>query len=275
MKKPAREFLFWRFGVCAVVLGFFIFFSSRDTLADIAWHRYSKPALALWLVRNDSKILGELGNYYFGGTIGNSEYDIKRAEQAYRRAVAADPKIFWGHYQLSRIHFIKGNFEEALREANEELKANPENLRALYVRGLIYGYRKYMGDLERAENDFYRFTEWAPTEWAGYNDLIWVLLKQEKYMGALAASHKAFAGAHDAETNPWLWNSRGLAELNLGMKKEAILSFSKAVTTASELTGLDWKRAYPGNNPASASEGMEIFRKTLYGNLGLAENLKL
>ncbi len=161
---------------------------------------------------------------------------------------------------------------EALREINEELKANPENLRSLYVRGLIYGYRKYSGDLLRAEDDFRRFTEWAPTEWAGHNDLIWVLLKQKKYKEALEGSEEAFKKAYEAETNPWLWNGKGLAELNLNIKKEAINSFTQALKSAEKLTVPDWKLAYPGNDPDHYPEGMSNFRKTINDNLSLAEN---
>lgn len=275
MKKNAHKLFFWRFGFCAVVIGLFIFLSLGDTLANLVWHKYGKPSLALRLARKDGKLLSELGNYYFGGMAENREYNIAKAEQAYRRAVSIDPKVFLGHYQLARINFLKGNFIEALQEINEELRINPENLRSLYIRGLIYGYRKYSGDLGRAEADFSSFIEWAPTEWAGYNDLMWILLKEKKYRETLDVSRKAFELAHEAKDNPWLWNSKGLAELNLKMKKEAIFSFNTAIETAKKLTENNWRKAYPGNDPISASAGLESFRQALKTNLALAENLKL
>lgn len=274
MKKHASEFLFWRFGVCAVILGFFIFISARDTLADLAWQKFGRPDLALILVRKNADLAMLLGNYYFGETLGKSEYDLEKAKRAFVKAVAASPGILWGHYQIARIHFVRREFMEALREINEELKANPENLRSLYVRGLIYGYRKYSGDLLRAEDDFRRFTEWAPTEWAGHNDLIWVLLKQQKYQEALEASRIAFIRARGAETNPWLWSGKGLALLNLEMKKESVRSFEKALETSETLSESDWVKAYPGNNPASAPEGLGSFKKALRDNLASAENIK-
>src|SRR3990172_10167699 len=122
----------------------------------------------------DAGFLMRQGNFYFNG----GAYDLEKAERAFQRAVRIEPGILWGHYQLARIYFVKGNFDKAIEEINKELEANPENLRSLYVRGLIYGYRNQFGDLELVENDFRRFTYWAPSEWAGYNDLAWILSKE-------------------------------------------------------------------------------------------------
>ena len=60
----------------------------------------------------------QIGNYHFGG----GAYDLAVAERAYRRAVAIDPKVLWGHYQIARIIFVKGDFEGAL---NEFIMAHP------------------------------------------------------------------------------------------------------------------------------------------------------
>src|SRR3989338_315442 len=133
--------------ISIVAIVFFVFF---------AWERI------------DPKLEMQTGNYYFNG----GAYDLEKAEEAFKRALRADPKILWGHYQLARIYFVKGEKEKALKEINKELEANPANLRSLYVRGLINGYS---GDLKNAEEDFRRFTLWAPKEWAGYNDLAWIL----------------------------------------------------------------------------------------------------
>lgn len=220
-------------------------------------------------ITENAEVAFAIGNYFFNG----GGYDLARAEQAYRRAVEIDPKIFRGHYQLARIYFVRGSFPEALKEINEELDVNPDNLRSLYIRGLIYGYRNHPGDLERAEEDFRRFTEWAPTEWAGHNDLAWVLLKQKKYKEAIGALETAFEKISATEINPWLWNNKGLAELNLRMKDEAVRSLKMAVGAADKLSEFGWKRAYPGNDPRSVERGLSTFKKTLQRNLQLAENL--
>ena len=119
-----------------------------------------------------------------------------------------------GHYQLARIAFVRSDFDTALREINAELAANPENLRSLYVRGLIYGYRGLLGDLALAESDFTRFTEWAPSEWAGYNDLAWILAKEGKYQEIETVMARALKNVPGGTENPWLWNMLGVARLN-------------------------------------------------------------
>ena len=211
----------------------------------------------------DAGFLMRQGNYYFNG----GAYDLEKAEAAFQRAVRIEPGILWGHYQLARIYFVKGNFDKAIEEINKELEANPENLRSLYVRGLIYGYRNQAGDLEKAEADFFRFTKWAPKEWAGYNDLAWVLSKQGKYKEAKEAISAAFREIRESESNPWFWNALGVAELNLKKYGAAKTSFKKAKTLAENLTLADWRRAYPGNNPASAEEGLSAFVAAIEENL--------
>lgn len=214
-------------------------------------------------LNRDVSLAMQIGNYYFGG----GAYDLNAAEKAYKNAVAIDPKILWGHYQLARIYFVKGDKNKALEEINNELVANPENLRSLYVRGLIYGYRNLPGDLEKAAEDFEHFTNWAPKEWAGYNDLAWILSKLTKYKEAKDAAQKGIQEALGGKENPWLWNSLGVAQLNLGGYKDAGESFSKAKNLALKLTVSDWRKAYPGNSPDQANNGLLVFRQAIEENL--------
>ena len=269
----------WEIIVIVFAILFFGFLFSRDSLARLAWQKYGRADLAITLDRTDAGLAMLIGNRYFG----NGAYDLKIAERAYRKAVKINPKILWGHYQLARILFVnpvtassngvKGNYDGAIAEINKELETNPENLRSLYVRGLIYGYRNQTGDLERAADDFRRFTAWAPSEWAGYNDLAWILSKNGKYKEAKEATVRAFQNAEGAGENPWLWNSQGVAELNLGEYKNAIKSFEKAKMLAEKLALEDWRKSYPGNDPASAGAGLNQFKETLDKNLKRAEAL--
>ena len=200
------------------------------------------------------------GNFYFNG----GAYDLEKAERAFQRAVGIEPGILWGHYQLARIYFVKEDSAKALGEINKELEANPENLRSLYVRGLIYGFGK---NFTEAEEDFWRFTLWAPKEWAGYNDLAWILAKDWKYAEAESVIKKAFREISGGDKNPWLWNSLGVAELNLQEFKNAEKSFTKAGIFAEKLTLGDWRKAYPGNNPIEAERGLSAFKKAIEDNL--------
>lgn len=256
-----------------LVLSMLSFFAYGDSLARMAAYKYGNRDMALWLNRRDAKLAMFLGNYYFGQTLGKSEYDLTKAKRAFKKAVKITPGILWGHYQLARIAFAESDFTEALREINEELRFNPENLRSLYVRGLIYGYQ---GDLEKAETDFSRFIAWAPMEWGGYNDLSWILSKRGKDAEAEKVIQQALRKVPDAEKNPWLWNSLGVAQLNLNDYNNAVTSFNKAQTLAENITNRDWRLAYPGNEPNSAADGLLAFRNAIEKNLlhARAQNAK-
>jgi len=84
----------------------------------------------------------------------------------------------------------------------------------------------------------------------------------------------AFENVPSGKENPWLWNSLGVAELNLKKYPSAADSFKKAKELAEKLTINDWARAYPGNNPASAEEGLSAFIAAIEENLRRAENKK-
>lgn len=232
-----------------------------NAIAETAWRQFRMPQAAFYLPHHNAALAAEIGNYYFG--VGR--YDLARVDQAYRKAVSIDPNILWGHYQLARVLFMRGEHDIALVEINHELETNPENLRSLYVRGLIRAYR---GDLAAAEEDFQNFTRWAPKEWAGYNDLAWMLSKQDKNSEAKAALTIAFREVPDADTNPWLWNALGVAELNLkDYRRGATVAFKRAQELARGLGEAEWRAAYPGNNPAEAASGLQAFRDAIAENL--------
>lgn len=260
----------WHFWVSIAAIILFGFIISRDFLARLAWQKYRSANLAIFLNRGDADLAMKIGNYYFNG----GAYDLAKSEAVFKKAVKVNPKILWGHYQLARIYFIKGDFNKATEEINKELEFNPENLRSLYVRGLIYGYQNQAGDLAKSEADFRRFTEWAPKEWAGYNDLAWIQSKREKYEEAEKTINLALKEALDGENNPWLWNALGVAELNLKKYSDAADSFKKAKNLAEKLDLRRWRRSYPGNNPASAEEGLSAFISAIEENLRRAESKK-
>ena len=245
------------------------------TAARYAWREWRMPSLAIALDREDAPLAMEIGNRYFGAVIfgtGAAHYDPALAARAFRRALLIQPGILWGHYSLARIAFAQGNFETAFEEINAELAANSENLRSLYVRGLIYGFRDAPGDLALAEADFRRFTTWTPTEWAGYNDLAWILAKERKYSDVKKVMELAFVHVPEGKQNPWLWNELGVARLALGERASARAAFEQASHYAATLTEADWRRAYSGNAPTSAQTGLGAFRAGIAKNLAKASH---
>lgn len=244
------------------------------TAARYLWRTWHAPRLALLLDTGDARLAMEIGDNYFGSIVlGRAEqrFDPDLAAWAFDRALAIEPGIPFGHYQLSRIAFIEGHFAAAEREIDAELAANPSNLRSLYVRGLIEGYRRKAGDLARAEADFARFIDYAPGEWAGYNDLSWILIDERKYGEADALLARAFAAVPRASGNPWLWNELGVARLDGGDRAGAVSAFKSALAGAERLAPRDWRAAYSGDDPAGDIGGLDAFVAGIRRNLAAAE----
>lgn len=250
----------WHIYVSILAVFLFGFLFAGDTLAKYAWEEGRMANLALVLNRSDAKLAMELGNYYFNG----GAYDLERAEDSYKKAISIDPKTLRANYELARIYFVKAEDQRAIEHINKEIELNPQSLRSLYVRGLIYGST---GRLAEAEEDFRRFVEWSPSEWAGYNDLAWVLAKQRKYKEAEAVLEEALQKVSGAGENPWLWNSLGVSELNQDKLSEARKSFENARDAVGKLTLRDWQAAYPGNNPIESEKAFSDFKKAIEENI--------
>lgn len=260
----------WHLVFSVIFITFLGFLLAQDFLALIFWQKYHQPAVTLILVQQDASLAMKLGNYFFGG----GTYDLDKAETAYKKATRANPNILWGHYELARIYFIRSDFGRALEEINTELAANPENLRSLYVRGLIYGYQNYPGDLDRAEADFRQFIEWTPREWGGYNDHAWVLSRLGRFEDARDVILDSFNKVASSEANPWLWNALGVAYLNLEEFSSAKEAFLNAKRHAGSLTLDGWREAYPGNKKESATEGLRSFRAAIEENIGRSDHVE-
>src|SRR3989344_2372886 len=234
-----------------------------DKIALFAWDRFHTASIALLLNRTNADLGLGIGQYHFGGP----EYDPKIALAASPQANAIGGDSICGHYNVGRILFVEGRLDEARAEMNAERAYHPANRRALYMLGLINAYG---GQLAEAEKNFREFVAWAPSEWAGYNDLAWVLAQEEKYDEARAILEEALAVVPDAEKNPWLWNNLGVQNLNLRRFSEARAQFLKAKGYAADLTEKDWRSAYPGNDPVHAKEGISAFRQAIEKNLAAA-----
>ncbi len=209
------------------------------------------------------------GRYYFNG----GAYDLKKAERWYRAVLWFSSSMPLAHYQLSRIYFVEGRMEEALREVNKELKLRPMFGRAYYMRGLIDGYAK---NLDAAEADFKKILELGKldeyaesldaTGWAVYNDLSWVQFQRGEYGAVEKTARK---GLEEYPHNPWLLNSLGLGLMNLKKTKEAKTIFDEALIQAEKLTAENVQRAYPGNDPQGAKEKRQTIIQQIRFNQAL------
>jgi tetratricopeptide (TPR) repeat protein len=189
------------------------------------------------------------------------EYDIVRAEQLLRKAYELDPAHPNLNHQLARIAFLKGHFDVALMYVNTELEVVPDpSPSSYYMRGLIRGF---MGDFAGAAADYEAYLRIDPKNWAGINDYAWVLLKANRPLDALVALDW---GLIDWPENPWLLNSKATAHFELGQLDAAHEAVVRAETAVAIVTEADWLKAYPGNDPLIAAEGLSQFRQAVSAN---------
>jgi len=208
----------------------------------------------IYLMPSLSRYFLSRGNYYFNG----GAYDLPKAEQFYRWALAIYDNTPLAHSKLANVLFIQGKPKEALVHIDKEIAKNPDFGRAYYLRGLIYGFTK---NLDEAERDFKTILELQESSnkaqnlgeggWAVYNDLAWIQFQKGNYADVEKTAREGLTQYPD---NPWLLNDLGLALLNLGKKGEAKAVFEKALVQAEKFTTQDVIKAYPGNDPAQASD---------------------
>lgn len=209
----------------------------------------------------DQFVLVHLGYYHFGG---KGEYNLAASETYFRRALLLSSREPMIHFNLARILFLRGRFNEALRLTHKEEKLNPSLHRIYYLRGLIYGYDKKFPE---AVNSFLEFNRRQPDTWAGHVDLAWIYFKQGEYAKVKLVLEEILP----TQNNAWLQNAYGLALLNLGEKEKAHNAFLEARAFASRLTPARWGVAYGGNDPAFYVEGLAEMRRSIDANLGLTQ----
>ena len=242
----------------------FLFFAYKKEIALFAWNNfYVFPSYALSLNNTDAFLARSIGDHYFNIN-GKGTYNLDTAESYYKKALEIDPLVSDVWHQLARIHFLIGNFPEALEKINTQINLHGDSFMAsYYIRGLIYGYAK---QFDKSESDFRKFLSWDKRNWAAHNDLAWVYFQQGEYEKARAT---AIEGLEYGTNNPWLLNMVGIASFNLGDMKMAQEYLEKALEEAEKLTEYDWHKAYPGNNPDSAQQGIFEMKKAIRVNLDL------
>ncbi|MBY0473377.1 tetratricopeptide repeat protein [Patescibacteria group bacterium] len=205
-----------------------------------------------------------VGDQFFGGRL---PYSLGIADIFYQTAISIDPNVPDAWHQRARISFLQGDFETALARINTQLELHGDSLMAsYYIRGLIYGYdKKYLP----AEKDFTHFLEWSPTNWAAANDLAWIYFAEGKFKEAADRTAKTLLTSPD---NPWVLTSHAMSVYNLGDSKTALQDLLHAKEEVEKLTRAQWSRAYPGNDPAVASEGLAEFKKTIEKNIELVHS---
>lgn len=243
----------------AIFLVFWFVVPHRGSIAENIWKKTHSEQLAFLINGGDAHLAFAIAEYYFN----HGSYDIKKAEYSYTRAIKLDPQYKEAYYQRGRIFFIHGRFGSALTDIKTVLALDPEFKKAYYMYGLISGYA---GDFDQAEYGFREFIKRDSFNWAGYNDLAWIYFKQGEFV---KTRDTARLGLTQAPTNPWLNNIYGTALMNLGDTVGARSAFEAALTESEQMSGADWGRAYPGNDPTLYQSGIEETRSVIRHNLSL------
>src|SRR3990167_1853597 len=194
------------------------------------------------------------------------DYDVDRAERFFVSAMLQNPELPYVYHELARVYFLKGDFAKALGFINAQIALHGDEFpNTYYVRGLILGY---MGNYDAAISDYRHFLRSEPRNWAAITDYAWVLLKADRPEDALRATAGGLAEFPD---NPWLLNTNAIALFELGFTEAAYAQASRALLSSESITSEEWLRAYPGNDPMIAAQGISVFKKAIADNIHTIE----
>lgn len=218
----------------------------------------------------DVNTIVSIGDAYFGG---EKEYDLVCARNAYAKAIMLDREgsaSVW--YQLGRINFLEGYFDEAISNFEFQIEYFGDALpNVYYMLGLTYGYRAQksgnVDDWMKAEEAFKTFITYDPEAPWPHVDLAWIYFSQGKYteMRTFLEDKVKFS-----YKNPWVYNVYGLALLNTGEKALAHQYFTEALEEALKMDASEWGRRYPGNDPRSWEQGLSEMKKAIEHNVEIS-----
>jgi len=217
-----------------------------------------------------------IGQYYFNHDDDpGGPYDLVMARKYFEAAIAQDPKSnleLW--YQLGRIDFIEGKFDEALKKFDIQLEYYGYELpNVFYMIGLTYGYKarqtNNLSDWEKGEDAFTTFIDIMPVAPWSRVDLAWIYFSQGKYEEMKPVLE---VGLQHRPGNAWLLNMYGLSLLNTGYQSDALVYLTEAKKSAANLTEADWGNSYPGNNPEAWGQGLSEFRTIIQRNIDLVKS---
>ena len=153
--------------------------------------------------------------YNLLGMISMTRGDAPAAEAAFLKAAQSDPRLVDPHLRLAEIGMATGKYDDAVSQANDALKLNPADTRALMLAGTAYQQK---GDVAKARDQYEKLLKINPRDGGAANNLA-VLLSEKagdldgalKY--ATLASQLAPADPHVSDTLGWiLYQRRSYAE---------------------------------------------------------------
>ncbi|WP_457636987.1 tetratricopeptide repeat protein [Oceanithermus sp.] len=161
------------------------------------------------------------------GLIYQYKGDLKKAEEAYKKALELEPKDPIVHYNLAQVYLSEGRLDEALEMLRKGVELDPESaqLQLLYGKALTV-----KGDLAKAEGAFKKGTKLDPLNASAWLSLGQVYYLEKKYDEAAKALSNSIE--LDPLSYPEAYFYLGRTLLDQGKKDEARSNFTKAVKLA-------------------------------------------
>ncbi|MGV3622255.1 MAG: tetratricopeptide repeat protein [Archangium sp.] len=159
---------------------------------------------------------------YLSARVADYLGNTKEAEEAYKRAIAADPKIIDSYLYLSRLYMKYRRFSEAAPVLEQGLAQAPDNAAMRVGMGELALHER---DIDRAEKEFSKAIELNAYDADAYLGASRVSQERGKFEQAAREVEKAL------ELNPRITGgrmSRGIALWKLGRLDEAIVELDAA-----------------------------------------------
>ena len=164
--------------------------------------------------------------------VQNYDWDWKRAEKEYRRAIELNPSYATGHHWYAEHLGFLGRFDEAFRESDRARQLDPLSL-AIATDGAMLSY--YSRQYDRALQQFHDVRELDPT-FPRISLVAYVYVEKRMFAEALAATEATLSGPWFSGT--WSWAQLAYVYGRSGQQEKARLALAK-LTDISRLHPVD------------------------------------
>ncbi len=120
-------------------------------------------------------------------------------------------------YQVAIRHMRKGEYDQAIDQMSDLIKAEPDDVEHRRFRAELY---RLTGKIKRARTDYEKVIELMPDSGVGYNGLAEVYLQDREFETALGYARQAL----EREPDDWI------APYNLGMIEDRLKQWPDAIT---------------------------------------------
>ena len=162
---------------------------------------------------------------------------LDAAKQAFKEAIAADPKNPSNFIELARIQVITGQYEEAMTNTSNAMLINPNNPLAHAVEGWALGFQENYIEAERSIKRALEIDPNNALAHAFYAEILINQIQADYGLVDKAINESKLAldlGPELLETH----RVRGIVLLNTNNLEEAVLEFEKAISLNKSIADL-------------------------------------